>query len=102
MKKKILVLVMFLTGFSLPALEHIEVLLIQQATTPQLKKTVREYLLKIAQDHRSLAEKYKSIANNPKGGKASIQENHKLEMIKLAKKFEDDAKHYEEEANNLK
>ncbi|EMO64320.1 hypothetical protein LEP1GSC133_3803 [Leptospira borgpetersenii serovar Pomona str. 200901868] len=101
--KKIIILILFLFGFSseIFAISEIEELLIKEATNPELKKIAKEYLIKKAKDHKDLAERYKSLSNLSKGGKAisSIEEHKKYK--KLAEHCEKEASIYEQEANNL-
>ncbi|MCZ8344076.1 MAG: hypothetical protein O9301_13660 [Leptospira sp.] len=102
MKRKILLALIALASTGVFALEDIEKVLVQKANTPEEKKVVREYLLKVAKQHKEVGEKYRGLAKGTKGGKAVYQEARKQEMLELAKKFEDDAKVYEEEAAKLK
>ncbi|MCZ8155887.1 MAG: hypothetical protein O9264_07195 [Leptospira sp.] len=102
MKKNILFVVLALVSTSLFALEEIEKVLVKKANTPEEKKVVREYLLKVAKDHREVAQKYRGLSQSTKGGKAVYQEARKTEMLELATQFEDDAKVYEAEAEKLK
>ncbi|WCL49130.1 LIC_10421 family protein [Leptospira sp. GIMC2001] len=100
--KKILVTLMLLSSFSLFAIEDIERVLIQKAETPEQKQVVKEYLLKIAQEHEDLSKRYKRMSVATKGGKAVYQSNKKAEMEELADKFAEDAKIYRAEAEKLK
>lgn len=81
--KKMIILTLFLFGFSngIFAISEIEELLIKEATNPELKKIAKEYLIKKAKDHKDLAERYKSLSNLSKGGKAlsSIEEHKKIQ-----------------------
>lgn len=100
--KKILTLMLFVFGLSLGAVEDIERVLIEKAETPEQKKVVKEYLLKIAKEHEELAKRYRSMSVATKGGKAVYQSKKKAEMEELAEKFEADAKIYRAEAAKLK
>lgn len=90
--------------FTLPlfALEDIEKLLVQSAKSPEEKAIAKEYLLKVAKDHKDLANRYRGLAQGSKAGKAIYQANQKAEMLDLAAKFDEDAKIYEDEAAKLK
>ncbi|GBF41765.1 hypothetical protein LPTSP2_10460 [Leptospira ellinghausenii] len=101
MIKKLSIFILALVSTSLFALEDIEKVLVQKANTPEEKKVVKSYLLKVAKEHKDLAAKYRGLAKAQKGGKAIYQDNRKAEMIDLAEKFESDAKVYEEEAGKL-
>ncbi|WP_244594229.1 LIC_10421 family protein [Leptospira ryugenii] len=99
--KYVITLVLLLATSSVFALEDIEKVLVQKANTPEEKKIVKNYLLKVAKDHRDVAQKYKDLAKSKSGGKAVYQDNRKAEMLELAEKFEADAKVYEDEASKL-
>ncbi|EMF82651.1 hypothetical protein LEP1GSC188_0332 [Leptospira weilii serovar Topaz str. LT2116] len=73
----------------------------QRGNESGIKKIAKEYLIKKAKDHKDLAERYKSLSNLSKGGKAlsSIEEHKKYK--KLAEHCEKEASIYEREANNL-
>ncbi|XDD45557.1 hypothetical protein AB3N60_12680 [Leptospira sp. WS39.C2] len=101
MIKKLFTLVLALATTSIFALEDIEKVLVQKANSPEEKKVVKSYLLKVAKEHKDLATKYRGLAKAQKGGKAIYQDNRKAEMIDLAEKFEADAKVYEDEAGKL-
>ncbi len=102
MKRKILLALIALASTGVFALEEIEKVLVQKANTPEEKKVVREYLLKVAKEHKEVAQKYRGLAKATKGGKAVYQNARKDEMLELAEQFESDAKLYEEEAAKLK
>ena len=90
--------------FTLPlfALEDIEKLLVQSAKSPEEKAIARDYLLKVAKDHKDLANRYRGLAKGNRSGKAIYQEKQKAEMLDLAEKFDQDSKVYEDEAAKLK
>jgi hypothetical protein len=100
--KKLFLSILLVSSFQLFAIEDIERVLIEKAETPEQKQVVREYLLKIANEHEALAKRYKKMSNATKGGKAVYQSNRKEEMEELATKFEEDAKVYRAEANKIK
>ncbi|MCG9876753.1 MAG: hypothetical protein MH321_18405 [Leptospiraceae bacterium] len=100
--KKILVSLLLVGSFQLFAIENIERVLIEKAETPEQKQVVKEYLLKIANEHEALSKRYLKMSKATKGGKAVYQSNRKEEMEEIAKQFADDAKMYRDEANKLK
>ncbi|TGK38638.1 hypothetical protein EHQ12_04510 [Leptospira gomenensis] len=83
------------------ALSEIELLLIQEATNPELKKIAKEYLNKKAKDQRALAEKYQSLADRSQGGKANNSNEEHKKYKKLADHCNVEAQRYEEEAGKL-
>lgn len=101
--KKILLFVfaLFVLSQSAFALSEIELLLIKEATNPELKKIAKEYLSKKAKDQRGLAEKYQSLADRSQGGKASTSNEEHKKYKKLADHCNAEAKQYENEANKL-
>ncbi len=101
MFKKSIVFAFLFSLSSILALEPIEKLLIQKAILPEQKKAVKEYLLKIAKDHRQLSQKYMEMSQIKRGGKHKYDEKHRKEMKRIAKKFEKDAITYEQAANKL-
>ncbi|MCP5494541.1 MAG: hypothetical protein H7A23_08275 [Leptospiraceae bacterium] len=101
MLKRILYFIGLISFSSILALEPIEKLLIEKAVLPEQKKAVKAYLLKIAEDHRQMAQKYKEMANTKKGGKHKYDQKHRKDMQSLSQKFEKDAEVYEKAAEKL-
>ncbi|TGK04229.1 hypothetical protein EHQ53_03510 [Leptospira langatensis] len=100
MKKLILfLLISFLYVGSLSAFTELDQLLINEATTPDLKKIAKEYFLKKAKDHKELADKYKSLANTSHGAKANTDAADKKKYEKLAEHCEKEAAVYKAQAD---
>lgn len=91
-----------LSFYSIFALEPIEKLLIEKAILPEQKQAVKQYLLKVAQDHEEMAQKYTELSKVKKKGKYKYQEKYRKEMEDLAQKFKDDAEVYKDAANKIK
>ncbi|EPG67379.1 hypothetical protein ACE5IS_12775 [Leptospira wolffii] len=99
--KKIIALAAILFAFAgnLSAFTELDQLLINEATTPDLKKIAKDYFAKKAKDHKELAEKYKSLANQSHGGKAVADEADKKKYNKLAEHCEKEAAAYKAQAD---
>ncbi|AYV57348.1 LIC_10421 family protein [Leptospira kmetyi] len=95
------ILALFVSVQGISALSDIEKILIKEATNPELKKIAKDYLIKKAKDHRSLSEKYKSLAARSQGGKANASNEEHAKYKKLADHCDAEAKEYEEEASKL-
>ncbi len=99
--KKIIATFLVLFAFvgSLSAFTELDNLLIAEATTPDLKKIAKEYFSKKAKDHKELAEKYKSLAVQSHGGKATADAAEKKKYEKLADHCEKEAATYKAQAD---
>ncbi|WP_367897360.1 hypothetical protein AB3N61_08745 [Leptospira sp. WS58.C1] len=83
------------------AFTELDNLLIAEATTPDLKKIAKEYFSKKAKDHKDLADKYKSLAGQSHGGKATADAAEKEKYKKLADHCEKEAAAYKAQADKF-
>ncbi|TGM98870.1 hypothetical protein [Leptospira dzoumogneensis] len=101
--KKTLATILFslILAGNISAFTELDNLLIAEATTPDLKKIAKEYFNKKAKDHKELADKYKSLANQSHGGKATSDAADKDKYKKLADHADKEAAAYKAQADKF-
>lgn len=83
------------------AFTELDNLLIAEATNADLKKIAKEYFSKKAKDHKELAEKYKALASQSHGGKATADAAEKEKYKKLADHCDKEAATYKAQADKF-
>ncbi|TGK02424.1 hypothetical protein EHQ81_16035 [Leptospira selangorensis] len=101
--KKTLATILFslILAGNISAFTELDNLLIAEATTPDLKKIAKEYFNKKAKDHKELADKYKSLATQSHGGKATADAADKEKYKKLADHADKEAVAYKAQADKF-